>query len=118
MKVSKIYLDNCCFNRPFDNQEQMRIRLETEAKLYIQAGVKDKRYSLGWSYMLDFENNENPYGEKREAIIPWKSISDIFCGSSDAVLVKGQEIMELGMTERRFTYCLRGYKRLRILYNN
>jgi len=25
----KIYLDMCTFNRPFDNQEQMKIRLET-----------------------------------------------------------------------------------------
>jgi len=30
----KIYLDNCSYNRPFDDQSQMKIRLETEAKLY------------------------------------------------------------------------------------
>jgi hypothetical protein len=29
----KIYLDNCCFNRPFDDQSHLRIRLEAEAKL-------------------------------------------------------------------------------------
>ncbi len=28
--------DNCCFSRPFDNQSQVRIRLETEAELKIQ----------------------------------------------------------------------------------
>ena len=33
----RVYLDNCCFNRPFDDQSQLRIRLETEAKLDIQA---------------------------------------------------------------------------------
>jgi hypothetical protein len=33
MGALKIYLDNCCYNRPFDNQLQMKIRLETEAKL-------------------------------------------------------------------------------------
>ncbi|MEZ5672617.1 MAG: hypothetical protein R3E08_09635 [Thiotrichaceae bacterium] len=27
----KIYLDNCCYNRPFDDQTQLRIRLEAEA---------------------------------------------------------------------------------------
>ncbi len=32
----RIYLDNCCFNRPYDNQSQIRIHLETEAKLHIQ----------------------------------------------------------------------------------
>lgn len=35
----RIYLDNCCFNRPFDNQSQLRVRLETEAKLWIQERV-------------------------------------------------------------------------------
>ncbi|WP_418648223.1 hypothetical protein ACNQFN_05640 [Thauera butanivorans] len=32
----KIYLDVCCSNRPFDDQSQTRIRLETEAKLVLQ----------------------------------------------------------------------------------
>jgi hypothetical protein len=36
----KIYLDNCVFNRPFDNQNAIRIRLEAEAKLYIQSLIK------------------------------------------------------------------------------
>ncbi|MFO7884916.1 MAG: hypothetical protein R6U68_08850 [Desulfobacteraceae bacterium] len=36
----KIYLDNCCFNRPFDDQTSLRIRLETEAKLDIQAKTR------------------------------------------------------------------------------
>jgi hypothetical protein len=31
----KIYLDVCCLNRPFDQQSQARIRLETEAILEI-----------------------------------------------------------------------------------
>lgn len=33
----RVYLDNCCYNRPFDDQGQMRVRLETEAKLRIQS---------------------------------------------------------------------------------
>ena len=32
----RVYLDNCCYNRPFDEQDQLSVRLETEAKLYIQ----------------------------------------------------------------------------------
>ncbi len=55
----KIYLDNCCFNRPFDDQSFLTIRLETEAKLDIQKKIESGRLSLGWSYILDFENNAN-----------------------------------------------------------
>ncbi len=35
----RIYLDNGCLNRPFDDQRQIRIRIETEAKLYIQEKI-------------------------------------------------------------------------------
>jgi hypothetical protein len=31
----KIYLDNCCYNRPFDDQTQERIHLESEAILTV-----------------------------------------------------------------------------------
>ena len=51
-----IYFDNCCYNRPFDNQHQLRIRLESEAKLAIQELILDKTIELGWSYIIDFEN--------------------------------------------------------------
>ena len=36
----RIYLDNCCFNRPFDDQKQLRIELETKAKTIMQHLVK------------------------------------------------------------------------------
>ena len=75
----KIYLDNCCFNRPFDSQTSMPIKLETEAKLHIQQLVWDKKADLVWSYVLDYENSANPYLERRAAIGEWKrrAVSDI-----------------------------------------
>jgi len=36
-KIMRVYLDNCCFNRPYDDQMQLKIELETKAKLFIQA---------------------------------------------------------------------------------
>lgn len=49
----RVYLDNCCFNRPYDDQAFLTIRLETEAKLAIQEKIKAGQLSLGWSYILD-----------------------------------------------------------------
>lgn len=40
----KIYLDNCCFNRPFDNQSQTKIYIESQAKLEIQKSIKQGQY--------------------------------------------------------------------------
>ena len=68
----KIYLDNCCFNRPFDDQSQIRIRLESEAKLEIQEEIRAGKVQLIWSYILDYENNKNPYQERKERIKGWK----------------------------------------------
>jgi hypothetical protein len=42
----KIYLDSCCFNRPFDDQSKLRIRLEAEAKFKIQEDVRSGTYKL------------------------------------------------------------------------
>lgn len=70
----RIYLDNCCFNRPFDDQAQIRIMLEAEAKLKIQDDILQKKFELAWSYILEAENRANlskkggmlsPTGENR-----------------------------------------------------
>lgn len=68
----KIYLDNCCFNRPYDDQSRLRIRLEAEAKLKIQEDIRNGHFKLVWSYMLDYENGKNPFRERREQISRWK----------------------------------------------
>ncbi len=68
----KVYLDNCCFNRPYDDQSSLSVRLETEATLHIQEIIKSNNITLGWSYILDFENNANPFEDRRSEIKKWK----------------------------------------------
>ncbi len=41
----RIYLDMCCYNRPYDDQSQMRIAMEAQAKIYIQDMIKEKSWS-------------------------------------------------------------------------
>lgn len=69
----KIYLDNCCFNRPFDDQSHLRIKLESEAKLKIQEEIRDGNIKLTWSYILDYENSRNPFQERKMRIGRWKN---------------------------------------------
>ena len=54
--MTRIYFDNCSYNRPFDDQNQIKVWLETDAKLYIQKLVKDGTLELVWSFVLDYEN--------------------------------------------------------------
>ena len=68
MPKPKLYLDNCCFNRPFDDQSQLTVRLETEAVLFIQHQIKEAKVDLAWSSILDFEIKKNPFEARRNAI--------------------------------------------------
>lgn len=80
-------MDVCCFNRPFDDQSQLMVRLETEAKLFIQERIKNGTLELVWSYMLDFENDVNPYPCRRNSIIAWKSFAMMDIEETEALLV-------------------------------
>ena len=74
----KIYLDNCCYNRPYDDQTQFRIHLETEAKLHIQDMVKNGKLDLVTSYMLDYENGKNRFSHKRQAISDFMNVNEAY----------------------------------------
>lgn len=81
-----IYLDNCCFNRPFDDQKQIRIHIETEAKLFIQSEVLEGKFSLAWSYILDYVNEANPFPERKETIANWKNKATADTGETKQLL--------------------------------
>lgn len=96
----KIYLDNCCFNRPYDDQTQIRISLETQAKLYIQDLIKQRKIGLVTSYVLWYENSQNPYETKRVAIsefIQENSIEHIGIEKAGEIKSKAEEIMKTGV---------------------
>ena len=63
-----IYLDSCCYNRPYDTADQLTVVLEAQCKLYIQQLVKDGLITLVSSYMVRYESSQNPYAERRENI--------------------------------------------------
>lgn len=93
----RLYFDNCCFNRPFDDQSSLTIRLETEAKVHIQTAIRAGEYALGWSYMLDYENAANPLEERRSEIQKWETLADSFVVESPAILEMMQEIVSVGI---------------------
>lgn len=93
----KIYLDNCCFNRPFDDQSKLRIRLKSEAKLKIQEDIRSGSLSLIWSYIMDYENNKNPFKERQEQIKKWCSYSKEFISENKSVLALAGELNKMGL---------------------
>ena len=97
-----IYLDNCCYNRPYDDETQMRISLETQAKLYIQDLIKKHELQLASSFMLLAENDANPYDIKRSMIRSFiNSHTNIFVGIDNLETIKQMAfpIMETGIKQ-------------------
>lgn len=96
----RIYMDNCCFNRPFDSQAQARIRFETEAKLRIQERVVAGEIELAWSYILDYENAANPFEERRAAVSSWKKRSVVDISETPALLEYSKTLAALGISSK------------------
>ena len=92
-----VYLDNCMFNRPFDDQASLRVRIETEAKLYVQQQIKQGQLRLIWSYILDFENAQNPFQERRQAIQKWRQLSSQDIEQTDQILNMAQHVTQTGI---------------------
>jgi len=96
----RVYLDNCCFNRPFDNQNQIRINLESQAKLYVQSQIKDSQIELVWSYMLDYENAFNPFEERKTIIQKWQSKAILDIDETEQVLQNARELVSFGLKSK------------------
>jgi len=64
----KIYLDVCCLNRPFDDQTQEKIHLESEAVLIILSNIASQQWELVGSDVIDFEISKIPDMERRKKV--------------------------------------------------
>lgn len=89
----RLYLDNCCFNRPYDDRSHETVFLEAEAKLYIQEQIRDGAFDLVWSFILDFENDVNPFIERRESIAEWKRIAKVYVAAHEKIRDHARELV-------------------------
>ena len=64
----KIYLDTCSLNRPFDDQGQERIRLETESVMIILARLQRKEWIWLGSQVLEIEIDRAPDADQRSRL--------------------------------------------------
>ena len=97
--MMRVYLDNCCFNRPYDDQTSLIIQLETEAKLYVQDLILQGKIDLIWSFVLDYENNANPFEEVRNRINGWRIFASADCNLSDEITIIATKLMEHGLQQ-------------------
>lgn len=75
----------------------MRVKLEAEAKLFIQEKIMLGKLKLIWSYILEYENVQNPFIERRNAIIEWKQIATSEISESKNVVPRALKYTRLGV---------------------
>ena len=105
-----LYLDMNIYKRPFDDQRQMRIRLETVAITMIFALIEGGQLSARWSFVLDYENSCDPVLERREfsqylsrccqsTIEPDDVIRELARRLSDTHGIRGRDALHLAIAE-------------------
>ena len=66
--MTKIYMDVCCWNRPFDDQTQARVHLEAEAVLAVVSEIEGGQLQLLHSEVVDLEIANAPDLKRRERL--------------------------------------------------
>lgn len=96
----KVYLDNCCFNRPYGDQSQLKIFLETQAKLQIQKEILQGKHELVWSFILEYENEQNPFDIRKMAIKDWKGVAKQLVILNDEIVSFAKGLLKKGIKEK------------------
>lgn len=66
--MTRLYLDVCCLNRPFDDQSQDRIRLEAEAVRVILIRLHDRDWHWTSSEVVSLETEKTPDAKRRSRV--------------------------------------------------
>ena len=100
MRKLRIYLDNCCYNRPYDDQSMLAVAIEAKCKLYIQNLIRHNKYDLVSSYMLRYECSQNPYEMRKETIMQFiDAYASVYVGDERKAIIEetAQSIMRTGI---------------------
>ena len=92
----KIYLDNCVLNRPFDDQSQERVRLETEAIVLLLARLERKEWTWLGSQALDVEIDRTPDVEQQARLRRIVEFIGLSVEIGEKELDRATELQKLG----------------------
>jgi predicted nucleic acid-binding protein len=103
-KNYRIYLDACCLNRPFDDQTQSRIALETQSILTILSQCQSGIWRLIASTALDAELDQTLDWERLKNVKTILAIAKIKVVSSKFITDRAAELQKLGFSSYDATH--------------
>ena len=92
----KIYLDVCCLNRPFDDQTQERVHLETEAIEFILLHFEKGDWRWVGSEALIYEVNHVTNIDRRFNIFRLMSLIQESRSVSEKSIARAKQLVDLG----------------------
>lgn len=82
----------CVYNRPYDDQTDLKIKLETVACHIIFNRIQNNKFNLAWSFLLEFENELNPYSVRKNEIKIIANMAKYFIEPSQKILHQSEKI--------------------------
>jgi predicted nucleic acid-binding protein len=95
-KKYRIYMDVCCFNRPFDDWSQLRIRLEAEAILTIINYFQTEDWLLISSIALDSEIEQTPDLERKQQVKDLLTLAQTKIPLTEVIQERTKTLVTLG----------------------
>lgn len=74
--------------------------LETQAKLQIQKEILQGKHELVWSFILEYENEQNPFDIRKMAIKDWKGVAKQLVISNDEIVSFAKGLLKKGIKEK------------------
>jgi predicted nucleic acid-binding protein len=93
-----LYLDSCCYNRPFDDLSQIRVSLEAEAVEWILEESRTGRFTIVSSGYLIMELLRNPDSAKRADTLAMTTYAGLHVAVAETLACRAEEIETLGIT--------------------
>ena len=94
----KLYLDMCVYNRPFDDQSQPRIAIETQIVVVLMLMASQGHIELINSFALTYENSRNPKVENQIRISNLLEISSGYISFDEQIVNRALEHENMGIS--------------------
>ncbi|NUN65599.1 type II toxin-antitoxin system VapC family toxin [Pseudanabaena biceps] len=95
----RIYMDVCCLNRPFDDQSQQRIKLETEAIDELTERCVSGEFVLISSTALESEIAQNRKPNMAEQVMEALTIAQDRILVTESIVSRAMELVQLGFKQ-------------------
>jgi len=95
MKKIKIYLDSCCFSRPFDEIINDKMRLECEAVLTIIGKCENGEWDIFESDVLDDEFDRMTNVIQKQKVLELYSSASIYIEINEEIVSRAKEFIRV-----------------------